>query len=224
MVRRLLLWSADSSYRPQTPLIVRRLLLSSADSSYRPQSSPIVRRAPQSSAELPNRLQNFPYHSAGRPYCHFSIQHKQLTPQANMAPSKAGFTYKKTPGHENDGDVSWCKYVCGFLKPGITNQDYSSWRNSMKHKMEQDRIPSWRQSTDAQWAAIQAHSLTLAPVATPGGGRAVLWQTDTVRGRCFTEFLDFFAERRSKNTSEHSGKPKESTRCSHSGRSHAGPK
>ena len=44
-------------YRPQnlfyhlhTPLI-DRLLLSSADSSYRPQSSPIVRRAPQFSAE-----------------------------------------------------------------------------------------------------------------------------------------------------------------------------
>ena len=50
----------------------------------------------------------------------------------------------------------------------------------MKLKMEQDRIPSWRQSTDAQWAAIQADSLTLAPVATLGGGRAALWQTETV--------------------------------------------
>jgi len=107
-----------------------------------------------------------------------------------MAPSKAGFTYKKPPGHENDGDVSWCKYVCGFLKPGITNQDYSSWWNGMKRKIEQDRIPSWRQSTDAQWAAIQAHSLTLAPVATPRGGRAALWQSYTVRGRRFTECLD----------------------------------
>jgi len=108
-----------------------------------------------------------------------------------MAPSKAGFTYKKTPDPENDGDGSWCKYVCGFLEPGITNQEYSSWRNGMKGKMEQDRIPSWRQSTDAQWAAIQAHSLPLTPLATPGGGRAVLWQTDTVRGRHFTECLDF---------------------------------
>jgi len=44
LIDRLLLSSADSSYRRQTPLIVRRLLLSSADSSYRPQSSPIVRR------------------------------------------------------------------------------------------------------------------------------------------------------------------------------------
>jgi len=108
-----------------------------------------------------------------------------------MAPSKAGFTYKRAPGHENDRDVSWCKYVCGFLKAGITNQDYSSWRNGMKREMEQDRITSWRQSTDAQWAAIQAHSLALARVATPGGGRAVLWQTGTVRGRRFTECLDF---------------------------------
>ena len=61
----------------------------------------------------------------------------------------------------------------------------------MKRKMEQDRIPSWRESTDAQWAAIHADSLTLAPVATLGGGRAALWQTDTVRGRCFTASLDF---------------------------------
>jgi len=61
----------------------------------------------------------------------------------------------------------------------------------MKCKMEQDRIPSWRQSTDAQWAAIQAHFLTLARVATPGGGRAPLWPTDTVRGRRCIECLDF---------------------------------
>jgi len=108
-----------------------------------------------------------------------------------MAPSNAGFTYKKMVGHEKDSDVSWCKYVCGFLKLGITNQDYSSWRNSMMRKMEQERITSWRQSTDAQWAAIQAHSLTLTPVATPGGGSAVLSQSDTVRGRGFTESLDF---------------------------------
>jgi len=107
-----------------------------------------------------------------------------------MAPSKAGFTYKRALGHENHSDVSWCKYVCGFLKTGITNQDYSSWRNGMKRKMEQDRIQSRRQSTHAQWAAIEAHSLTLAPVAAPGGGRAALWQTDTVRGRRFTEWLD----------------------------------
>ena len=60
----------------------------------------------------------------------------------------------------------------------------------MKCKMDEDRIPSWRQSTDAQWAAIQARCLTLAPVATPGGGRVPLWQTDTVRGRSFTECLD----------------------------------
>jgi len=108
-----------------------------------------------------------------------------------MAPSKAGFTYKKTLGNENDVDVSWCKYVCGFLKPGITNQDYSGSGNGMKRKMEQDRIPSWRQSTDTQWAAIQAYSLTLAPVPTPGGSSAALWQTDTVRGRRCTECLDF---------------------------------
>jgi len=61
-----------------------------------------------------------------------------------MAPSKAGFTYKKTPGHEKDSDVSWCKYVCGFLKPGITNQDYSSCWNGMNPKIEQHMILSCR--------------------------------------------------------------------------------
>ena len=44
VIDRLLLSSADSHYRPQTPLIVRRLPLSSADSPYHPQSSSIVRR------------------------------------------------------------------------------------------------------------------------------------------------------------------------------------
>jgi len=97
-----------------------------------------------------------------------------------MASSKAGFTNKKTRGHENDGDHSWCKYVCSFVKLGIMDLDYSTWRNGMKRKMEQDRIPSWRQSTDTQWAAIQAYWLTLTPVATAGGSRAALWQTDTV--------------------------------------------
>jgi len=116
-----------------------------------------------------------------------------------MDPSKGGCTYKKTPGHENDGNISWCKYVCGFLEPGITNQDYCSWQNGMKCKMEQDRIPSWRQSADAQWAAIQAHSVTLAPVATPGSGRAALWQTNTVRGRRFTECLDILLKNVAKN-------------------------
>jgi len=100
-------------------------------------------------------------------------------PKLTWPPQKLD-TYKRVPGHESDGDLSWCKYVCGFLKPGITNQDYSSWWNGIKRKMEQARIPSWRQSTDAQWAAIHAHSLTLAPVATPGGGRAALWQNHTV--------------------------------------------
>jgi len=61
----------------------------------------------------------------------------------------------------------------------------------MKGKMKHDRIPRWRQSADAQWLAIQAHSLTLAPSATAGSGRAALWQTDIVRGTRFTECLDF---------------------------------
>ena len=58
----------------------------------------------------------------------------------------------------------------------------------MKHKIEQDRIPSWKRSTAAQWAPIQAHSLIVAHI---DGGRARLWQTDTVRSRRFTGCIDF---------------------------------
>jgi len=61
----------------------------------------------------------------------------------------------------------------------------------MRRRMEQDRIPCWWQSMGVQWAAIQEHSLTLAPVATVGGGRAALWQTNTVQDKRFTECLDF---------------------------------
>ena len=34
----------------------------------------------------------------------------------------------------------------------------------MKGKMEQDRIPGWKGSTAAQWAAIQAYALATPPV------------------------------------------------------------
>jgi len=56
----------------------------------------------------------------------------------------------------------------------------------MKRKMEQDRIPGWKQSTAGQWAAIQAHALTLRPVSQ----RSRLWQVNNPRGECFTECLD----------------------------------
>jgi len=56
----------------------------------------------------------------------------------------------------------------------------------MKRKMERDRIPGWKPSTARQWAAIQAHALTLRPV----GQRSGLWQADNHRGEHFTECLD----------------------------------
>ena len=57
----------------------------------------------------------------------------------------------------------------------------------MKGKMEQDRIPGWKQSIAGQWAAIQAQALTLRPVSQRSG----LWQTNNPRGERFTECLDF---------------------------------
>jgi len=57
----------------------------------------------------------------------------------------------------------------------------------MKCKIEQDRIPGWKGSTAALWAAIQGYALATPPVTV----RAVLWQRDTVWGERFTECLDF---------------------------------
>jgi len=62
--------------------------------------------------------------------------------------------------------------------------------------MEQDRIPGWKGSTAAQWAAIEASAIATPRVTV----RAALWQTDTARGERFTECLDFFAKRHSKKT------------------------
>jgi len=56
----------------------------------------------------------------------------------------------------------------------------------MKRKMEQDRIPGWKQSTAAQWADIQAHALTLWPVSQRSG----LWQANNPCGERFTQCLD----------------------------------
>lgn len=104
-----------------------------------------------------------------------------------MAASKVGLVYPKSQGHENDGDINWCKYVCGFPNPRTFGPEYKAFRNAMKRKMEQDRIPGWKQSTAAQWAAIQAHALTVSPISR----RAALWQAVTTRGERFTECLDF---------------------------------
>jgi len=57
----------------------------------------------------------------------------------------------------------------------------------MKCKMEQDRIPDWKGSTAAQWAAIRLYALATPPVTV----RAALWQRDTARGERFTQCLDF---------------------------------
>jgi len=56
----------------------------------------------------------------------------------------------------------------------------------MKRKIEQDRIPGWKQSTAGQWAAIQALALTLRP----GSQRLGLWQANNPGGQRFTECLD----------------------------------
>lgn len=104
-----------------------------------------------------------------------------------MAASKVGLVHPKSQGHEDDGDINWCKYVCGFPNPKTYSPEYRAFRNAMKRKMEQDRIPGWKRSTAAQWAAIQAYALTISPVSR----RAAHWQAVTVRGERFTECLDF---------------------------------
>jgi len=104
-----------------------------------------------------------------------------------MAVSKAGFVYPRTAGHENDGDISWCKFVIGFPNPSTRAPEYNTFRKAMKRKMEQERMPGFVGSTANQWAAIQAYALTIPPVPD----RAPLWQTNTRRGQRFTECFDY---------------------------------
>jgi len=104
-----------------------------------------------------------------------------------MAASKVGLTFEKSGAFKTAGDVNWCKHICGFPHARTYGQEYKAWRNAMKRKMEQDRIPGWKQSTAAQWAAIQAYAITLQPVSRRSG----LWQANNLRGERFTECLDF---------------------------------
>ena len=104
-----------------------------------------------------------------------------------MAVSKAGFVYPRTAGHENDGDISWCKFIIGFPNRKTRSPEYNTFRKAMKRKMKQERISGFVGSTADQWAAIQAYALTLPPVPH----RAPLWQTNTRRGQRFTECFDY---------------------------------
>ena len=65
----------------------------------------------------------------------------------------------------------------------------------MKRKMEQDRIPGWRGSTAAPWAAIQPYALATPAVTV----RVALWKTDTARGESFPKCLDFLLKDIAKN-------------------------
>ena len=64
---------------------------------------------------------------------------------------------------------------------------YKAWPNAMKRKMEQDRIPGWKQSTAGQWAAIQPEALTLWPVSQRSGLR----QANNPCVERFTQCFDF---------------------------------
>ena len=112
-----------------------------------------------------------------------------------MAASKVGLTFEKSGAFKNAGDVNWCKHICGFPHPRTYGQEYKAWRNAMKRKMEQDRIPGWKQSTAAQWAAIQAYAITLQPVSRRSG----LWQANNLCGERFTECLDLLLKEIAKN-------------------------
>jgi len=67
-----------------------------------------------------------------------------------MAASKVGLQYQKSDAFKDDGEVTWCKYVCGFPEPRTDGEEYKDWRNAIKHKMEEDRIPGWKGSTAGQ--------------------------------------------------------------------------
>jgi len=104
-----------------------------------------------------------------------------------MAASKVGLSLEKSASFKNDCDVTWCKHVCGFPHPRTYSLEYKAWQNTMKRKMEQDRIRGWKQSTAGQWGAIQALALTLRPVSQGSG----LWLTNNPCGERFTGCPDF---------------------------------
>ena len=104
-----------------------------------------------------------------------------------IAASKIGLTFETSGAFKKARNVNWNKHIWGFPQPLTYGQEYNAWRNAMKRKMEQDRIPGWKQSTAAQWATIQAYAITLQPA----GWRSGLWQANILRGERFTECLDF---------------------------------
>ena len=106
-----------------------------------------------------------------------------------MAPSKVGFVYPRTPGHENDGDITWCKFVIGFPNPSTRSPEYNKFRKAMQRMMEHDRIPGFVGSTADQWAPIQTYALTVPPIVPHS---APLWATNTRRGQRYTECFDFW--------------------------------
>jgi len=57
----------------------------------------------------------------------------------------------------------------------------------MQRKMEQESILGFVGSTADQWAAIQAHALTIPSVPH----RAPVWQSNTRRGQRFTACFDY---------------------------------
>jgi len=116
-----------------------------------------------------------------------SINHRPARTAIPMAASKVGLQYQKSDTFNDDGEGSWCKYVCGFPEPRTYREKYQEWRKAINRKMEQDRIPGQQGSTAAQWAAIQGYALGTPPVKV----MAALWQTDTARGERFTKCLDF---------------------------------
>ena len=97
-----------------------------------------------------------------RPFFFSTPQHSN-TPTYKTPPiairmpvSRVGLVCPRTPGHENDGDVRWCKHVCGFPNPGTFSQGYHGWRNAITYRIEQDGIASFRHSMAAQRTALQA--------------------------------------------------------------------
>jgi len=86
-----------------------------------------------------------------------------------MVASKVGLQYQKSDAFNDDGEVTWSKYVCGFPEPRIYGEKYKEWRNAMKCKMEQDRISGWKGSTVPQWAVIQAYALATLPNTLQSG-------------------------------------------------------
>ena len=73
-----------------------------------------------------------------------SINHLPTPTAITIGASKVGLQKQRSDALKDDGEGTWCKYVCCFPELKTYGEKYHDRQNTMKRKMEEDRIPGWR--------------------------------------------------------------------------------